>query len=127
MAGRLSRRKMAEYVADRLNVKESAAQALSEVAAYLLETKRMREAELVARDIEQALATKGIVIADVTSAHTLADTLKKNIASLLEAKELHIREAVDPTVLGGVRIDMPGKRLDATLRRRLHALQAKQV
>lgn len=127
MALRLSRRKMATFVAEKLVAGEKPAAALKEVAAYLVDTRRTRELELLVRDIEDALAARGTVVADVTSAHPLSDTLKKEIASLVGGKSLQLRETINPEVLGGVRVDVPGKRFDGTIRHKLTALKTKQL
>jgi F0F1-type ATP synthase delta subunit len=63
----------------------------------------------------------------VVSAHELSATLKRDITKLIGAREVHFSETIDPDVLGGVRIETPGKLLDATIQRKLLALrQAKQ-
>ena len=127
MPGRLSRRKIAAFVAEKLIAGNSVATAIKEAAAYLVETKRTSERELLVRDIEDILAEKGVVIADVTSAHPLSDTLRSEVRTLIGAKELHLRESIDTSVLGGVRIDMPGTRFDGTVQRKLNALRAQQL
>src|SRR4051812_11456136 len=127
MAARLSRRKIAAFVADSF-IKDSSsmAQTVQSVAAYLVDTRRTREIDLLVRDIEDALATRGIVIADVTSAHPLTSTLKDEIARLVGGDSLQLREAINPMLIGGIRIDVPGKRFDGTVRRKLTALKAQQ-
>jgi F0F1-type ATP synthase delta subunit len=127
MAIRLSRRRIAAYVADKLLAGVPASKALREVAAYLLSMRRTREQDLLVRDIEDALAKKGSVVADVTSAHALSAGLKVEIGSLVGAKSLQFRETTDADVLGGIRIDIPGKRFDGTIQRKLIALRAKQL
>jgi len=127
MALRLSRRKLAVYVADKLQAGASASEVMREIAAYLIDTKRTRELELLVRDIEDALATRGVVVADVTTAHALGKELKSEIGALVGAKKLQIRETIDESVLGGVRIDLPGKRFDGTIRHKLTALRAKKI
>ena len=127
MAQRVSRRKLAAYVADRLGGTETARAALKEAAAYLVETRRTRELGLLVRDIESALAVRGTVIADVTSAHPVSAALRVEIARLVGVEKLELRESVDPDVLGGIRVDIPGERYDATVRRKLTALKAKQL
>jgi F-type H+-transporting ATPase subunit delta len=127
MATRLSRRKLAAYAADKLAAGATPAKALEEVAAYLVDMRRTREQELLVRDIEDSLATRGIVVANVTTAYPLTATLKAEIAKLVGSKTLQFRESVDPSVLGGVRIDIPGKRFDGTIRHKLQALKAKQL
>lgn len=127
MAQRLSRRKMAAFVADKLQNGASARAAMKEVAAYLVESGRTRELELLVRDIEDALATRGVVVADITTAYPMSSGVKAEIAKLVGAKNLQMRELVDPTVIGGVRIEVPGKRFDGTIRRKILALKTKQL
>lgn len=126
MAERISRRKLAVHVADRLERGDAAEAALRELAAYLIDTKRTREADLVARSIEDELAARGTVVAHVSSARPLGNDIKRSIQRLLNASTIHLTEEVDPSLIGGIRIEAPGKRLDATLKRNILALgQAK--
>lgn len=124
MAQRISRRKIAEFVASEIVGGKKTTIVLREVAAFLIESRRTRELDLIVRDIEAALMDKGVVIADVTSAFALTDELKKHIATLVGGKQLILREEVDPSVLGGLRITIPGQQLDATLKRKIDALKA---
>ena len=123
MSGRtISRRKLAEFVAEKLQSGEGK-DALQQAAAYMLETKQTRNVELLVRDIEDVMAKNGIVVADVTSARPLSKDDKATIAKLLNAKELHARETIDPSVLGGVRVEASGQRLDATLKHKIDSLK----
>ncbi len=126
MPGRISRRKLAAYTAERL-VKGDGKKALRELAAFLVETRRTDELKLLVRDIEQELANRGTVVADITTAHPLSESLKNDIEKMVGGKTLQVRETIDESVLGGVRVDIPGKRFDGTIRRKLTALKAKQV
>jgi F-type H+-transporting ATPase subunit delta len=127
MAARVSRRKIALYVSRQLLAGSKQKDVMKEVAAFLVDTRRTREIDLVIRDIEAELAAGGVVVADVLSAYPLADELKKEVARLVGAKDLQLRETVDPEVLGGMRISIPGKRFDGTIRHKLEALKAKQL
>lgn len=127
MAQRLSRRKLADFVATKLHAGASVKDSLKEVAAYLVATKRTRELELLVRDIESALAGRGVVIADVTSARSLSGEIKAEITKMIGLGELQFREAVDKDVLGGVRVNLPGKRFDGTIRRKLTLLRSKAI
>lgn len=127
MALRLSRRRLARYVADAVvDSKQNEARAIQSVAAYLYNTGRTGEVELLGRDIEAALADRGITIANVTSAHPLNESLKQSVSTLVGG-DVRIRETVDGTVLGGVKVDVPGKRFDGTIRHKLDTLKAKQL
>jgi F-type H+-transporting ATPase subunit delta len=123
MATRISRRKIADYAAEQLVGGKKASDVIKEVAAFLIDTKRTREAELLVRDIETALASRGIVVADIASAFPLTEALKADVKKMVGSKELLLRETVDPGVLGGIRLQIPGKRLDATLKRKIQALK----
>lgn len=127
MIGRISRRKLAGYAARELTAGRPKTEVLRELAAYLQMARRTREAELVVRDIEEILAGQGIVIADVTSAHQLTDNEKSYLKKFLAAPRVDWREHVDAAVLGGVRIETPSSRYDATIKRKLDALKAKQL
>ena len=129
MAIRLSRRKIADHYAEQLlggNKK-----AAKELAAYLIETGRVRELDLIVRDIESALISRGVLLADVTSSRKLSGDAMKEITSYLKnqtgATTVHIRSEIDPDVLGGVRIATPDGELDATLRHRLNQLKASKI
>jgi F0F1-type ATP synthase delta subunit len=129
MAIRLSRRKLAAYLADELVAGKKDVPA--RLAAFLVDTKRMRELPLIIRDIEDALASRGIVVADIDSAHELDTATMKLLESFVKeqtsAKHVHFRTRVDETLLGGVRVNVPGQELDATLRRKLTNLKATKV
>ncbi|MET0979797.1 MAG: F0F1 ATP synthase subunit delta [Candidatus Saccharimonadales bacterium] len=128
MAARLSRRKLAIFVTDKLLAGgHQAHEVLRELAAYLVTERRTRELDLIVRDIEVMLAERGVVVADITSARPLDATIRAEITTMLGAKSVQLRESIDETLLGGVRIDTPGQRFDGTIRHKLNALRAKQL
>lgn len=122
MAQRISRRRLALHVVDQLDRGADVGVTMRDLAAYLIDAGRTREADLIARSVEDELAARGTVVAHVTSAHPLGDDIKSDIQRLLNASTVHLTEAVDPSLIGGMRIEAPGKRLDATLKRKLLAL-----
>ena len=130
MATRLSRRKLAEYSADQLLAGKKVA-VLQELAAYLIEKKRVSELELIVRDIEAALLARGTAIADVVTARKLtAETqaqIEKYVASQHPGVTVQLRTRVEPDVLGGAKIGLAGEELDGTIRRKLTTLKASKV
>ncbi len=126
MAGKISRRKLAEYAVS-AHANGQLAAALREIAAYLVDARRLREADLVVRSIEDEFAARGIVIARVATAHPLTAELEAAVAAIVDAKEVHIAANVEPELIGGVRIETPGKLLDATIKRKLLALRQAKV
>jgi F0F1-type ATP synthase delta subunit len=127
MPARLSRRKLAIFAAEKLLAGTPQKTVIRELAAYLIDSGRTRETELLVRDIEDVLASRGVVVVDVVSARQLSVSAKAEVAALIGAKNLHLREQIDESVVGGVRVDLPGKRFDGTIRHKLNALRAKQV
>lgn len=129
MATRLSRRKIASYYADELLAGKR--EVATQLAAYLLDTRRTRELQLIVRDVEDALAARGILVADIATARELSKDAKVAITDFLkqysDVKSVQVRETIDPDLLGGVRINTPSDELDATLRRKLTQLKATKI
>ena len=121
---KISRRKLAIHVVEAVKNGVIPARVMREVAAYLLDTGRTRETVLVARAIEDELAERGVVVATVTSAQPLDEALKAAVTAQIGAKTVALKEVVDPSVLGGLRMDMPGSRFDATVSRKLTMLRS---
>lgn len=125
---RVSRRKVAALLADELIAGRNITKKL---AAYLIETKKTRELSLYVRDIEAALAERGILLADVASSFELTADTKHTITDYLKnttgAKDVHLRLEVDPALLGGIRIETPDRRLDDTIQHRLNQLTASKI
>ena len=63
---RTSRRRLAEYVAERLLADDVSV--IAELAALIVTERREREIELIVRDIEDSLARRGVLVATVETA-----------------------------------------------------------
>lgn len=75
---------------------------------------------------EIAEAGTGAVTAKVTTAVPLTDELRAALVKKLSAqagKDVALREAVDPSVLGGVVVEMGGRILDGSVRGRLSEMR----
>ncbi len=127
MHPKISRRKLAEFVVDSFERGNSLSHAVDQLAAYLVETGRVREANLVVRMIETVLSERGTVIVRVTSAHSLSEALRRDVEAQVSATKVLYEEIIDPSVIGGVRIETPGQLLDATMKRKLLALRQAKV
>ncbi|MDB5178040.1 MAG: synthase delta subunit [Candidatus Saccharibacteria bacterium] len=124
---KLSRRKLSQHVAQRLAAGDNVSEVMRELGAYLIDSRRQRELELIVRDIETALLARGIAIADTTSARALSETATQEITAMIKANysdvsQVMLREHIDPSVIGGVRIELPDRQLDATVRTKLEKL-----
>lgn len=125
---KLSRRKIAQTWANEL---VKGRDITKQVAAYLVTERRVDEAGLIVRDTEAALAERGIVVADVASARDLStearQAIEKFLTVSLNAQKVALRESTDAGLLGGARVDVAGRQLDATLKTRLNKLKTSKI
>ena len=132
MAAGFSRRRLAAYVAEQIAAGAEMSALLRQVAAYLIDTRATRDVDVVAATIEEALAERGIVVAEVTTAHALSAALQKQLKTEVTAlaeqsgaapvQSVQLRQVVDPSVIGGVKIALPGQHYDGTIQHKLIAL-----
>jgi F-type H+-transporting ATPase subunit delta len=116
-----SRLQVATYIADRLEHDRKAV--LQSAAAWLSEKGRTRQAPYLARDIAQVLATRGYVLAKVTTARPLSHEATKEIAGYVAevtgGKAVELETATDPDMIGGIKLETPGHALDASVQTKL--------
>ncbi|PLS81421.1 hypothetical protein CYG49_02035 [Candidatus Saccharibacteria bacterium] len=125
---RLSRHRLADYVANELAKGVSHEDLMRHTAAYLLEHGQADQAELLIRDITEILAKKhGSVIAEVVTARPLTDSLRKSITRFISDKEqsdhVEINESVDEDLIGGLIIRTPTAEYDSSIRTQLRQLR----
>lgn len=123
----LSRRSIAQYVAQELLRGASRPQLARQLAAHLIESRRTKELDVIMRDIQYHLAQLGHVTGTVTTAHRLEAATKalieQYVKDQMNATDVQIDAVQDSRVLGGVRITLPGYERDATVARQLHRLK----
>ena len=124
-----SRRKLATYIATELTKGTAVKPLLQKAASYLIEHKRLNQAELLVRDIEVVLARDHkVVLANVISARELSAGIIKKIEQFVAAsegaKQVEVATSVDPSLLGGVIIKTPRAELDTTVRKQLNMLRS---
>ena len=76
--------------------------------------------------IQQYNSDNGILSVTAVTAVALSDAQKDKLAKKLQAitgKDIQLRGRIDPSVLGGIRLDYDGRRLDDTLAHRLDAIR----
>lgn len=124
---RLSRRQISTYIAHQLIAGESQQTLTRQLAAYLIETRQTKEVNLILRDVQYYLAKQGHVLGTVTTANELTESTKKTIEAYAKqatnASHITLDTVVDPSVLGGIRLSLPGVELDTTIARQLTALK----
>jgi F0F1-type ATP synthase delta subunit len=124
MATTVSRRKLAAQAARRIATGEIKGTVLKELAAYLIDSGRQREADLLVRDVETALLGHGIAVGTVVSARKLSNEARTTIEAFVKhhyknIEKVVLRERLDSSVIGGIRLELPDKQLDATVQTRL--------
>lgn len=95
-----------------------------QIAAYLLEQKRSTELESLMRDVLAYRQARGLVEAEVASAHDLSQEALRDVKSLLKqhypkAKHIFAHESHDESVIGGLRITLSSEQLDMSVRAKL--------
>ena len=124
-ASTVSQRRLAAYVAGQLLASGDKKRLIKELAAYLIETGHVRDLNQVVAAIEEALASRGAVVATVTTARPLSPENKQAIVKQFTptGAELYIREQIDPSVIGGFKIELPGSQFDGTVIHKLTTLK----
>lgn len=122
-----TRREIAESILE-LSQKTSGAKLAQAIAAYVVAERRTSELDAIMREVARLRQeNEGVVEATVTSAHPISDKLKKQITALINEDKLVINEVIDPSVIGGVRVETSQVDLDLTVRNRLHKLKTLSV
>lgn len=123
----VSRRVLARHIASRLADGADQTVLLNELAAYLIQNKQVKQLDMVVADIARNLAEMGTVKATVTVARPLSAELKKAVemyvARIENATNVQIDEVVAPTQLGGIIVETPRKRFDASVTTQLNRLR----
>lgn len=124
-ASTISQRRLAAYVAGQLLASGDKKRLIKELAAYLIETGRVRDLNQVVAAIEEALASRGAVVATVTTARPLSPENKQAIVKQFTptGAKLYIRGQIDPSVIGGFKIELPGSQFDGTVIHKLTTLK----
>lgn len=123
----VSRRVLTRFVAKELIEGEKQSDVVTQLAAYIVEHRLQNDISLIVGDIAQNLAIMGRTTAYVTTARPLAPTLlaevKRKVMSMESVKDAEIIELIDPNILGGVVIETPTKRFDASVAHKLKRLK----
>ncbi|HSX46841.1 MAG TPA: F0F1 ATP synthase subunit delta [Patescibacteria group bacterium] len=115
---------LAEAIAEKTMALRETQQLAHEIAAYLLVEGRVNELESILRDIMQYRADHGVLEAEVVTAHDIQPHVLDEVKSILKtshphAKSIELDTRLEPTVVGGLRVDMANEQLDMTVARKL--------
>lgn len=114
----------------KLSTKLPAKKFSAEVANYLLDEHRTGELDSLARDLVNYRAASGLVEVTAVSARQLNTAALKEVRQKVKqvypaARRIIINQRLDESQIGGVRLEMPGRQLDLSLRAKLN--QFKQL
>jgi F0F1-type ATP synthase delta subunit len=118
---------LAVYAVDQLEAGMAIQDVARNISAYLLQERRSREVSSVIRAIEAELNKRGKTQVVVTSAHTVSDDVKQQLAELLGAKNAVFHDEIDPNVIGGVKARSGETEIDLTVRGRLNRFKTQIV
>lgn len=122
-----SRRVLARYIASELQSGKNQRATIEALAAYVVEHRLHSSLDLILADIAWNLAKLGHIQADVTTARPLDASLRQTIIDyvkrLEKATDVEVQEHIDPSLLGGIIIETPSKRFDASISTKLKRLR----
>lgn len=121
---KIPRHILAEAIAKRTVAVSNPHELAREIAAYLLLERRTAELESILRDIMQYRLSRDILEAEVVTAHDIQPHVVEEVRQLLhaeypDAKTIHIDQRQEPSIIGGLRIDMPNEQLDMSVAAKL--------
>lgn len=120
-----SRHHLVEVIAQRTMKVRDTKKLAQEMAAYLLFEHQTANLESLVRDILQYRAEHGDLEVTAVSAHEFNHQVEADIRKLLkqthpDARTVDINHELDPTVVGGLRLDLANEQLDLTTRGKLN-------
>ncbi len=123
----VSRRVLTRYIAKELYSGKKQSEVVTQLAAYIIEHRLQNEIGQIVSDIAHNLTELGRTTAYVTTARPLDSGLltsvKQKVLNMENVKDAEIIEIVDPAILGGVIIETPTKRFDASVAHKLKRLK----
>lgn len=120
------RSRIAKVIAERtLRGKSVPGQLSREVAAYLLDERRVHDLDSIMRDVQSDWADDGYVEVLAYSAHPLTAAVKDDIAQEIrrvrpDARQIVVTEVIDLSVIGGVNLRLANQQLDLSVEAKLH-------
>ena len=122
-----SRRQLAIYAVDQLLAKRPASEVSRHLAAALIAGKKQNQADLLLDDVAEQLESRGLVArATLTTATALSEELRARLTEQIKkaagVAEVSLSEQIDPTVIGGFRVETTEHAWDETIARRLEQI-----
>lgn len=127
---KVSRRKLAEYIAEQLKAGAPVKKLVAQVVAYLQEERQLQQWELLLRDVEDVLATQyGVVSVHIVSAREMDTALRTQLVDFIKQAEqvssvVITSETINPNIIGGAIVRTPSNTFDSSVRNKLKQLVA---
>ena len=124
----LTRRHLSEVIGERTLHVTDQAKLTNAIAAYLLFEHKTADLEPLMRDVMQYRLEHGAVEVMAITAHQLSDDIKTEIEQLMKqqypgSKDVVIDEVNDPSVVGGVRLQLPNEQLDLSVASKINTFK----
>lgn len=129
MAQRHSRQQIARAILEVIDDGGDRSGVARSIAGYLINEGRTKDLDSLMRDVMRLRAERGILEVTTTSAFPLADHVRAQIEDIArtmqspDAQQVITSQNIDPSVLGGVRVETPTTLMDLTIRTRLNRLK----
>ncbi len=125
---KISRRSLAHWASDELMDGRPAGKVAKHLAAVLIQTNMVDQADFLTSDIIWNLEQRGtLAIAKVTSAYPLPQKLQSALSAQIKkttkARDVVLEKTIDKSVLGGIRIETSKHVWDQTVSRKLTDLR----
>jgi F0F1-type ATP synthase delta subunit len=122
---RIQRNRLADDVASKTHAGKSSKKLAQEVAAYLLENGQTSQLAPLMRDVWERWAELGRVEVVITSAREISPKVRADIKARVKqqypkAKTIVLVDNIDPSVKGGVKLELPNSQLDLTIETKLN-------
>lgn len=124
---KISIKQLAVYAVDQIEDGSSSSDVARKLASFLLQERRSRDASALFRALEKELDERGSAQVMITSAYEVSEDIKKQLASMLGAKNPVYDEVIDPSVIGGVKARAGESEIDLTVRARLNRFKQQVV
>lgn len=121
---KVTMQELAKYAVDQLEAGVVASEVSAKITSLLVAERRTRDAVQVMRAIEDELNKRGKTQVEITSAHGVTDEVKKQLATLLDAKNPTFHETIDPSVIGGVKAQAGERQIDLTVSTKLRKFKS---
>ena len=100
---------------------------IPQLAAYIVDQKLVNHVEEIIQDIAYEISRRGVLDITVTTARPLTDDLRRLVKEFVSQQQqvdtIEFTETVDESIVGGIVIETPDKRFDASVASRIKQLK----